>query len=89
MIDWIELIPFNETRNYVQRVIENVVMRWYRAAPARRPAAAPARPAMGGERHMIDDDMRAAPPALLETSARMADAGDGGKLHRRPDRRRR
>jgi len=29
MIDWIELIPFNETRNYVQRVIENVVI--YRA----------------------------------------------------------
>jgi len=26
MIDWIELIPFNETRNYVQRVIENVVI---------------------------------------------------------------
>ena len=23
-IDWIELIPFNETRNYVQRVIENI-----------------------------------------------------------------
>ena len=29
MIDWIELIPFNETRNYVQRVIENIVL--YRA----------------------------------------------------------
>ncbi len=29
MIDWIEMIPFNETRNYVQRVIENVVI--YRA----------------------------------------------------------
>ena len=29
MVDWIELIPFNETRNYVQRVIENVMM--YRA----------------------------------------------------------
>ncbi|GAC1337820.1 MAG: transglycosylase SLT domain-containing protein [Acetobacteraceae bacterium] len=28
-IDWIELIPFNETRNYVQRVIENIVI--YRA----------------------------------------------------------
>jgi soluble lytic murein transglycosylase len=26
MIDWIELIPFNETRNYVQRVIENEVI---------------------------------------------------------------
>jgi soluble lytic murein transglycosylase len=29
MVDWIELIPVNETRNYVQRVIENVVI--YRA----------------------------------------------------------
>ena len=29
LIDWIELIPFNETRNYVQRVIENAVV--YRA----------------------------------------------------------
>ena len=29
MVDWIELIPFNETRNYVQRVMENVVV--YRA----------------------------------------------------------
>jgi soluble lytic murein transglycosylase len=29
MIDWIEQIPFAETRNYVQRVIENVVV--YRA----------------------------------------------------------
>lgn len=26
MIDWIELIPFNETRNYVQRVMENVTI---------------------------------------------------------------
>src|SRR5206468_10642543 len=25
-IEWVELIPFNETRNYVQRVIENVVI---------------------------------------------------------------
>jgi soluble lytic murein transglycosylase len=24
VIDWIELIPFGETRNYVQRVLENV-----------------------------------------------------------------
>ena len=29
MLDWIELIPFGETRNYVQRVLENVVI--YRA----------------------------------------------------------
>jgi soluble lytic murein transglycosylase len=24
VIDWIEMIPFNETRNYVQRVLENL-----------------------------------------------------------------
>jgi soluble lytic murein transglycosylase len=29
MVDWIELIPLNETRNYVQRVMENTVI--YRA----------------------------------------------------------
>ena len=29
MIDWIELIPFAETRNYIQRVVENVAV--YRA----------------------------------------------------------
>ena len=28
-IDWVELIPFGETRDYVQRVVENVVL--YRA----------------------------------------------------------
>ena len=26
MLDWIELIPFNETRNYVQRVLENTAI---------------------------------------------------------------
>ena len=24
MVDWVELIPFRETRNYVQRVMEGV-----------------------------------------------------------------
>lgn len=43
MIDWMELIPFNETRNYVQRVIENVVIYTARrggnaAHPLARPA---------------------------------------------------
>jgi soluble lytic murein transglycosylase len=32
MIDWMEQIPFTETRNYVQRVIENVIV--YRARDA-------------------------------------------------------
>ena len=40
MIDWIELIPFNETRNYVQRVIENIVLyRAQRGAVAPHPVA--------------------------------------------------
>ncbi|RZM05133.1 MAG: lytic transglycosylase domain-containing protein, partial [Sphingomonas sp.] len=26
MVDWIEMIPFQETRNYVQRVVENAVV---------------------------------------------------------------
>ncbi len=35
MIDWIEMIPFTETRNYVQRVMENQVV--YRARIASAP----------------------------------------------------
>src|SRR3712207_8984245 len=35
MLDWMEMVPFTETRNYVQRVIENIPV--YRA---RDPAAA-------------------------------------------------
>ena len=31
-IDWIELIPFGETRNYVQRVIENLHVYRHRMA---------------------------------------------------------
>jgi soluble lytic murein transglycosylase len=26
MVDWVEAIPYNETRNYVQRVLENAVV---------------------------------------------------------------
>ncbi len=37
MIDWIELIPFAETRNYVQRVMENQTI--YRLRSAGAPAA--------------------------------------------------
>ena len=40
MLDWIELIPFAETRNYVQRVIENVVVYQARlGTPAPHPLA--------------------------------------------------
>ena len=39
-VDWIELIPFTETRNYVQRVIENqVIYRVERGDPAPHPLA--------------------------------------------------
>ncbi len=34
MIDWIEDIPYAETRNYVQRVMENMAI--YRAGPGSR-----------------------------------------------------
>jgi len=34
VIDWIELIPFSETRNYVQRVVESLQVYRYRLKPA-------------------------------------------------------
>ena len=43
-IDWVERIPFSETRNYVQRVMEN--MQVYRAQFG------------NGSRLMIEADMR-------------------------------
>lgn len=36
-IDWVELIPFEETRNYVQRVMENTQIYRYRLANAPTP----------------------------------------------------
>ncbi len=41
MLDWIELIPFGETRNYVQRVIENEVVYRARAGEVRPHPLAP------------------------------------------------
>jgi soluble lytic murein transglycosylase len=40
-IDWMELIPFSETRNYVQRVLENLVV--YRALDGSSPDTPPIR----------------------------------------------
>ena len=34
VVDWVELIPFSETRNYVQRVLENVQVYRHRIAGA-------------------------------------------------------
>jgi soluble lytic murein transglycosylase len=45
MVDWIELIPTGETRNYVQRVTENTVM--YRAARNDRTPILTGTPQMG------------------------------------------
>jgi soluble lytic murein transglycosylase len=44
MIDWIELIPFGETRNYVQRVIENIEVYRARNGDVRPYPLAPWRP---------------------------------------------
>ena len=53
-VDWVERIPFSETRNYVQRVIENLGV--YRArfgtgtsAPAMAKQEQPAAPALAGK----------------------------------------
>ncbi|NOG73187.1 lytic transglycosylase domain-containing protein [Roseicella sp. DB1501] len=48
MLDWMELIPFSETRNYVQRVIENMAI--YRAFD----------PAAAGLEHPMSQWMRTA-----------------------------
>jgi soluble lytic murein transglycosylase len=42
MVDWIEMIPFSETRNYVQRVLENAVV-YDLMNPARAESQGPAR----------------------------------------------
>jgi soluble lytic murein transglycosylase len=34
-VDWIELIPFNETRNYVQRVLGNLQVYRLRLPPGK------------------------------------------------------
>jgi soluble lytic murein transglycosylase len=49
MVDWIEMMPFRETRNYVQRVIENVIV--YRAQD----------PAAAAREHPLAAFLRAAP----------------------------
>jgi soluble lytic murein transglycosylase len=51
-IDWVERIPFSETRNYVQRVLEN--MQVYRAQLG------------GGSRLLIEADLRRGAIAATE-----------------------
>jgi soluble lytic murein transglycosylase len=40
-VDWVERIPFYETRNYVQRVMENLAVYRHRFGPASDPAVNP------------------------------------------------
>lgn len=55
-VKWIEMIPFGETRNYVQRVMESVQVYRYRLAhPSERPVLALARDLeRGGDRLVLD-----------------------------------
>ena len=39
LVDWVERIPFDETRDYVQRVVENYVVYQARLAEAPEPRA--------------------------------------------------
>ena len=48
VVDWVELIPFSETRNYVQRVIENLGVYRVRFGTATSAPANAARPAPPG-----------------------------------------
>jgi len=62
-IDWVESIPFNETRNYVKRVMEN--MHVYRSA------------LNGGSKVTMTDDLSRAARIVTSTSARVrAPSGD-------------
>jgi hypothetical protein len=42
VVDWIEMIPFNETRGYVQRVLEGLQVYRLRMTPPPKPVAVPA-----------------------------------------------
>jgi soluble lytic murein transglycosylase len=46
-VDWVERIPFSETRNYVQRVMENLQV--YRVRFGEGPDAAALKPDLSGK----------------------------------------
>lgn len=48
VVDWIELVPFEETRNYIQRVIENTQVYRQRLAGNKQPALGIARDLLRG-----------------------------------------
>ena len=68
IVDWVELIPFSETRNYVQRVLENVQI--YRARLGGGPIAGRLTDDLtrgGGRASSIANDVPA--PRLVEVAA--------------------
>ena len=80
-VDWIELIPFSETRNYVQRVLENTQV--YRARL--NDSAIPGRLAADIERGAPKGRIASGPPSARLTS-RAASLGDAGQLSPLPAR---
>ncbi|WP_158595859.1 lytic transglycosylase domain-containing protein [Oleomonas cavernae] len=48
VVDWIEMVPFEETRNYIQRVIENTQVYRQRLAGSKQPALGIARDLLRG-----------------------------------------
>jgi soluble lytic murein transglycosylase len=53
-VDWVERIPFSETRNYVQRVMENLGVYRVRLRPGTRATAAPDVPRKAAEEAPTD-----------------------------------
>ena len=66
-VDWVERIPFSETRNYVQRVIENLAV--YRVRFDNSSALAAAK----SEQRVVTQETNAA-PATPATAAATASA---------------
>ncbi len=66
-LDWVELIPFNETRNYVQRVLENVQVYRGRLNDAPIPGKLVSDLERGGPRNRVATDNP--PSAVLITAA--------------------
>jgi soluble lytic murein transglycosylase len=64
-VDWVERIPFSETRNYVQRVMENLQVYRVRFGES---AAAPSEPDFGGK--STDESATKRSPQAREAAAR-------------------
>ena len=68
-IDWVELIPFSETRNYVMRVLENVQVYRGRLQNAAIPGRLASDLEIGGNNNRVAQAPR---PALIKVSAAQA-----------------